>query len=102
MTWPPILVGNHEQAQGNQFDVSEAPDFFLQSHAGPHFVEALALAHCDRVRRSLAARLLPFCLLPQGFQFFHGGLLRSAPRRAQLFFHPLKAPAELAIGLSQR
>src|SRR5580698_11605977 len=51
---------------------------------------------------SLAARFLLFCLLPQGFQFLHGYLLRGASRGAQLLLHPLKPSPEFAVGFSQR
>src|SRR5205809_4115597 len=46
--------------------------------------------------------LLLLGLLPERFEFIGGGQLRGATALAQLFFYPLKAALEFAIGLFQR
>ena len=41
-------------------------------------------------------------LLPEGFQFLHRNTFWIGPALVQALLHPLKAAAELAVGLAQR
>src|SRR5205807_5350153 len=43
------LLRHHEQPQGDKFRVAEVPNFLLQSHTRPHFIQAVALADSNRL-----------------------------------------------------